>query len=100
LIKPKAIREVFENVYLGPEFTNEQILEEIKRNLSMGYNFNYVKSPYELAAKLIYEKKVIEQGGVRLDGKVIRDVDYSVSTKDGQIIRIEKRCFRRLKFEK
>jgi tyrosyl-tRNA synthetase len=45
-------------------------------------------------------KRLIEQGGVKLDGKVIRDINYFVSPEDGQIIQIGKRYFRRLKFEK
>ena len=44
-------------------------------------------------------RRLIEQGGVRLDGKVIDDINYSVSPKDGQIIQVGKRYFRKLKYE-
>ena len=45
-------------------------------------------------------RRLIEQGGVRLDGEVISDVGYSVSLKDGQIVQVGKRYFRKLRYEK
>lgn len=45
-------------------------------------------------------RRLIEQGGVRLNGNLINDVNYVVSPRDGQIIQVGKRYFRRLKYEK
>ena len=45
-------------------------------------------------------RRLIEQRGVRLDGEVISDVNYSVFPKEDQVIQIGKRYFRRLKYEK
>lgn len=44
-------------------------------------------------------RRLIEQGGVRIDGAVINDINYSVSPRDGQVIQIGKRYFRRLRYE-
>ena len=45
-------------------------------------------------------RRLIEQGGVRLDGETINDMNYVVSLQDGQVVQIGKRYFRRLKYEK
>ncbi|MEK6917761.1 MAG: tyrosine--tRNA ligase [Nanoarchaeota archaeon] len=45
-------------------------------------------------------RRLIEQGGVRLDGETINDMNYVVSPQDGQVVQIGKRYFRKLKYEK
>ena len=45
-------------------------------------------------------RRLIKQGGVRLDGDNIKDIDYVVSPQNGQVVQIGKRYFRRLKYEK
>ena len=45
-------------------------------------------------------RRLIEQGGVRLDGKVVDDINYSIYPKDGQIVQVGKRYFRKLKYKK
>lgn len=45
-------------------------------------------------------RRLIEQGGVRLDGNTINDINYVVFPQDSQIVQIGKRYFRRLKHEK
>ena len=45
-------------------------------------------------------RRLIEQGGVRLDGEVLDDINYSVYPKDGQIVQVGKRYFRKLKYKK
>ncbi len=45
-------------------------------------------------------RRLIEQGGVRLDGETINDISYVVSPRDDQVVQIGKRYFRRLKYEK
>jgi len=37
---------------------------------------------------------------VKLDGETINDMNYVVSPKDGQVVQIGKRYFRKLKYEK
>ncbi len=45
-------------------------------------------------------RRLIEQRGVRLDGEVIDDIYYSVSPKNGQVIQVGKRYFKKLKYER
>ncbi len=44
-------------------------------------------------------RRLIEQGGVKLGGEVINDINYFVSPQDGQVVQVGKRYFRRLKYE-
>lgn len=44
-------------------------------------------------------RRLIGQGGVKLDGEVIRDVGYSIPPKNDRIIQVGKRYFRKLKYE-
>jgi tyrosyl-tRNA synthetase len=41
-------------------------------------------------------RRLIQQGGVRLDGKVVADVGLVVTPKDGQVLQVGKRRFARL----
>ena len=45
-------------------------------------------------------RRLIEQGGVRLDGETINDMNYVISPQNGQVVQIGKRYFRKLKYEK
>jgi len=44
-------------------------------------------------------RRLIEQGGVRVDGETINDIDYVVFPQNGQVVQIGKRYFRKLKYE-
>jgi tyrosyl-tRNA synthetase len=45
-------------------------------------------------------RRLIEQRGVKIDGEIIQDIDYSLPPKDGQLLQIGKRYFRGLYFKK
>jgi tyrosyl-tRNA synthetase len=45
-------------------------------------------------------RRLIEQRGVKIDGEVIDDINYIVAPRDGQVIQVGKRYFRRLRYEK
>lgn len=44
-------------------------------------------------------RRLIEQGGVRVDGKTINNINCVIFPQDGQVVQIGKRYFRRLKYE-
>lgn len=44
-------------------------------------------------------RRLIEGGGVRLDGQVIRDTEYSINPKNEQIIQVGKKYFKKLKYK-
>ncbi|MHA1873839.1 MAG: tyrosine--tRNA ligase [Candidatus Heimdallarchaeaceae archaeon] len=45
-------------------------------------------------------RRLLQQGGVRIDGDVIKDLDYSLKPEDGTILQVGKRYFRELQFKK
>ena len=45
-------------------------------------------------------RRLLQQGGVRIDGDTIKDFDYSLKPEDGTILQVGKRYFRELQFKK
>jgi len=74
-----------------PEFKiPEEMIEDGKINIvDLIFSSGLVSSKSEI-------KRLINQGGVRIDGKKIDNIDFKVEVKDGQIIKIGKRKFLKL----
>ncbi len=74
-----------------PEFKiPEEMIENGKVNIvDLIFSSGFVSSKSEI-------KRLINQGGVRIDGKKIDSIDFEVEIKDGQIVRIGKRKFFKL----
>ena len=80
-----------------PSDIKEQIIKySTKEELSIVYILRQIGR----ATSNSQAKRFVEQGGVKLNGKVIHDVYYLVFPEDGQIIQVGKKYFRKLKFEK
>jgi len=45
-------------------------------------------------------RRLLQQGGVRIDGDIVKDFNYSLKPEDGTILQVGKRYFRELKFKK
>lgn len=45
-------------------------------------------------------RRLLQQGGVRIDGEVVKDLDYAINPEDGIILQVGKRYFRELQFKK
>lgn len=45
-------------------------------------------------------RRLLQQGGVRIDGNVVKDLDYSINPENGTILQVGKRYFRELQFKK
>jgi len=52
-----------------------------------------------LAASKSEARRLIEQGAVEIDGKEIRDLREAISSRDGQVIKVGKRRFLKIKSE-
>jgi len=74
-----------------PEFRiPEEIIENGKVNIvDLIFSSGFVASKSEI-------KRLINQGGVRIDGKKIDNIGFEVEVKDGHIIKIGKRKFFKL----
>ena len=89
-------------IKLGSKYTVQQLLEEevIKYSTEQGLPIIDILRLTGRAKSNSEARRLIEQDGVRLDGEVVRDLNYSVSPKDGQVVQVGKRYFRKLRYEK
>ena len=44
-------------------------------------------------------RRLIEQGGVRIDGEKISDINYSLEPRNGQVLQVGKNFYRKLEFK-
>jgi len=94
--KAKFAQEEFERV-----FKNKQVPSQIPKFfcpkteyllLDLIFGMRLVPSKSEA-------KRVIKQGGVKIDGNVIKDPKYPVKVKEGMIVQVGKRKFAKLTFQ-
>ena len=94
--KAKFAQEEFERV-----FKNKQVPSQIPKFfcpkteyllLDLIFGMRLVPSKSEA-------KRVIKQGGVKIDGNVIKDPKYLVKVKEGMIVQVGKRKFAKLTFQ-
>jgi tyrosyl-tRNA synthetase len=45
-------------------------------------------------------KRLIEQGGVKIDGQTISDIKYALEPRDGQVLQIGKLFYRKVRYER
>jgi len=81
-------KKIPENI---PEFkVPEEMIENGKVNIvDLIFSSGFVSSKSEI-------KRLINQGGVRIDGEKIDSIDFKVEVKDGKIFKIGKRKFFKL----
>ncbi|HPN96802.1 MAG TPA: tyrosine--tRNA ligase, partial [Candidatus Moranbacteria bacterium] len=93
----KEAQEYFEKVFSKKELPDEIELAELKEN----DNIIDILAETGLAESKSDARRKIDQGGVSIDGKVIKDAAFVINNSlDGKIIKVGKRHFKKIKITK
>jgi carbamoyltransferase len=86
-LNPDGSRFPFSNIYLGPAFSNEQILRAITQQTKYKFDYTYVKSPQLEAARLIHEGNIIGwfQGRMEFGPRALGNRSILASPRDRQM---------------
>lgn len=90
----KKAQENFEQTIQGEKFPNEIPTFKCNKN---NQNIIYLLVQTKLAESRAEAKRLIEQGGVSIDDKIIHSSNELVTPKDGVIVKVGKRRFIKIK---